>query len=109
MLPMDAFCGPMESFRGILKQERYYGRRFTSKRDLVQMIETISAITISDGAALFGCLDAKGKAPAIFGCIKSSQQRMAAGWKSFNFSHYPFDRGRFRFQKAGGAVPAVCC
>ena len=32
--------GPMESFWGILKRERYYGRRFTGKRDLVQMIET---------------------------------------------------------------------
>ena len=32
--------GPMEGFWGILKRERYYGRRFTSKRDLVQMIET---------------------------------------------------------------------
>ena len=30
---------PMEGFRGILKRERYYGRRFTSKRELVQMIE----------------------------------------------------------------------
>ena len=32
--------GPMEGFWDILKRERYYGRRFTSKRDLVQMIET---------------------------------------------------------------------
>ena len=32
--------GPMEGFWGILKRERYYGRRFTSKRELVQMIET---------------------------------------------------------------------
>lgn len=32
--------GPMEGFWGILKQERYYGRRFTSKHELVQMIET---------------------------------------------------------------------
>ena len=29
--------GPMEGFWGILKRERYYGRRFTSKRVLVQM------------------------------------------------------------------------
>ena len=32
--------GPMKSFWGILKRERYYGRRFTCKRELVQMIET---------------------------------------------------------------------
>ena len=31
--------GPMEGFWGILKRERYYGRRFSSREDLVQMIE----------------------------------------------------------------------
>ena len=31
--------GPMEGFWGILKRERYYGRRFTSKRVLVQMVQ----------------------------------------------------------------------
>ena len=31
--------GPMEGFWGILKRERYYSRRFTSKRELVQMIQ----------------------------------------------------------------------
>ena len=31
--------GPMECFWGILKWERYYGRHFTSKQELVQMIE----------------------------------------------------------------------
>ena len=31
--------GPMEGFWGILKRERYYGKRFTSKETLVQMIE----------------------------------------------------------------------
>ena len=30
--------GPMEAFWGILKRERYYGRRFTSKHQLIQMI-----------------------------------------------------------------------
>lgn len=30
--------GPMEGFCGILKLERYYGRHFTSKLELVQMI-----------------------------------------------------------------------
>ena len=30
--------GPMEGFWGILKRERYYGRRFTCKRELAQMI-----------------------------------------------------------------------
>ena len=32
--------GPMEGFWGILKRERYYGKRFTSKEELVTMIET---------------------------------------------------------------------
>lgn len=31
--------GPMEGFWGILKRERYYGRRFTSRVELVNMIE----------------------------------------------------------------------
>ncbi|MEF2838732.1 MAG: IS3 family transposase [Oscillospiraceae bacterium] len=31
--------GPMEGFWGILKRERYYGRRFTSREELVSMIE----------------------------------------------------------------------
>ena len=31
--------GPMEGFWGILKRERYYGRRFISKHELVQMIQ----------------------------------------------------------------------
>ncbi|MEG1592871.1 MAG: IS3 family transposase [Oscillibacter sp.] len=31
--------GPMEGFWGILKRERYYGKRFTNKQELVQMIE----------------------------------------------------------------------
>lgn len=30
--------GPMEDFWGILKRERYYGKRFTSKQELTQMI-----------------------------------------------------------------------
>ena len=31
--------GPMEGFWGILKRERYYGRRFTSREQLVRMIQ----------------------------------------------------------------------
>lgn len=31
--------GPMEGFWGILKRERYYGKRFTSKQSLIQIIE----------------------------------------------------------------------
>lgn len=30
--------GPMEGFFGILKREKYYGKRFTSKAELVVMI-----------------------------------------------------------------------
>lgn len=30
--------GPMEGFWGILKRERYYGKRFTNKQELIQMI-----------------------------------------------------------------------
>lgn len=31
--------GPMEGFWGILKRERYYGKRFTSRESIVEMIE----------------------------------------------------------------------
>ena len=31
--------GPMEGFWGILKRERYYGKRFTDRATLVKMIE----------------------------------------------------------------------
>lgn len=31
--------GPMEGFWGILKRERYYGKRFTDKTQLITMIE----------------------------------------------------------------------
>lgn len=31
--------GPMEGFWGILKREEYYGRRFTSKQELILMIQ----------------------------------------------------------------------
>ena len=32
--------GPMEGFWGIIKRERYYGKRFTSKEEIVSMITT---------------------------------------------------------------------
>ena len=35
--------GPMEGFWGILKREMYYGKRFTSKKDLVSAIENYIA------------------------------------------------------------------
>ena len=40
-MPRVAHCidnGPMEGFWGILKRERYYDKRFTSKHDIAQMI-----------------------------------------------------------------------
>ena len=35
--------GPMEGFWGILKRERYYGRRCTSREERVQMIKNYIA------------------------------------------------------------------
>lgn len=35
--------GPMEGFWGILKREMYYGRRFTSRKDLILSIESYIA------------------------------------------------------------------
>ena len=40
--------GPIEGFWGILKRERYYGKRFTSKKELVDMIENISVTTTTN-------------------------------------------------------------
>lgn len=31
--------GPMEGFWGIIKRERYYGKKFTSRTEIVSMIE----------------------------------------------------------------------
>ena len=31
--------GPMEGFWDIIKRERYYGKRFTSRESVVEMIE----------------------------------------------------------------------
>lgn len=31
--------GPMEGFWGIIKRESYYGKRFTSRTEMVEMIE----------------------------------------------------------------------
>lgn len=41
-IPRVAKCidnGPMEGFWGILKRERYYGKRFTDKETLIKMID----------------------------------------------------------------------
>ena len=35
--------GPIEGFWGILKREMYYGKRFTSRKDLVSAIENYIA------------------------------------------------------------------
>ncbi len=31
--------GPMEAFWGIIKRERYYGKKYNSRKELVDMIE----------------------------------------------------------------------
>ena len=35
--------GPMEGFWGIIKGERYYGKKFTSRESLVNMIERLGS------------------------------------------------------------------
>lgn len=32
--------GPMEKFRGIMKREMYYGKKYKTKEELIQAIET---------------------------------------------------------------------
>ena len=41
--------GPIEGFWGILKRERYYVKRFTSKQELIRMIESYSTTTTHAG------------------------------------------------------------
>ena len=54
--------GPMEGFWGILKRERYYGRRFTSKKELVQMIQHyIHLLQHQESTAQLGRADAMEK------------------------------------------------
>lgn len=50
--------GPMEGFWGILKRERYYGKRFTDKQALLQMIENIisTIITLSAYSVVWASL-----------------------------------------------------
>ena len=36
--------GPVEDFWGIFKREQYYGKRFTSKQELVRMIESYNPL-----------------------------------------------------------------
>ena len=84
--------GPMEGFWGILKRERYYGRRFTSKHELVQMIQQyIRLLQHETCPAQSGYPDADGKARTLSRRIKSSQQRLAAGRENFIFFHCPLD------------------
>ena len=41
--------GPMEGFWGILKRETYYGKRLSSKIDLINAIESYTTITTQNG------------------------------------------------------------
>ena len=67
--------GPMEGFWGILKRERYYGRRFTSREELVNMIELLQQ---PPGTAQPGRADADGEARQLsFGSIKNFRQPKA--------------------------------
>ena len=78
--------GPMEGFWGILKRERYYGRRFTSKRELVQMIETLyPLLQHQTGAAQSGRPDADGKAHALPRRIKAASSAWLPAGKTLYF------------------------
>ena len=48
----------MEGFWGILKRERYYGKRFYSKKALVDMIENFMLLQHSPSTAQARCPDA---------------------------------------------------
>src|SRR5699024_10939552 len=77
--------GPMEGFWGILKRERYYGRRFTSKKELVQMIKHYIHYYNTRRVAQLGSADPQGKARIVSRCIKSDQQHKLLAGKTLYF------------------------
>ena len=74
--------GPMEGFWGILKREKYYGSRFTSKQELVRMIlDYIYLLQHPAGTAQSWCCYANGKVPDGIFCVKKSAKSSALGSK----------------------------
>ena len=72
--------GPMEGFWGILKRERYYGRRFTSREELVGMIEDY--ITYYNSRRLqrnLGVLTPMDKPAQFLAAYKASNSTSAIG------------------------------
>ena len=100
--------GPMEGFWGILKRERYYGRRFTCKRELVQMIETyIHYYNTRRVQRKLGVLTPMEKHRTRSRRIKSGQQHMAADRKNFIFFLCPLDGMRFKTDEVVFILPSV--
>ena len=88
--------GPIEGFWGILKQERYYGRRFAGKRDLVQMIEKYICYYNTRRVQRNLSVLTPMEKPPISGPTKSDQQLSAAGLENFSFFHCPLDEVLFK-------------
>ena len=85
----------MEGFWDILKRERYYGRRFTSKQDLIQMIERyIRYYPTRRVQRNLGVMPLR-KAQTLSCRIKSGQQFTLLVGKIL-FFHCPLDGERFR-------------
>ena len=81
--------GPMEGFWGILKREKYYGSRFTSKQELVRMIrDYIYLLQHPAGTAQSWCCYANGKVPDGICCVKNLPRAVLLAAKSYFISLY---------------------
>ena len=91
--------GLMEGFWGILKRERYYGRHFTSKQELVRMIHDYIFITTHSECSAIWVLLRRWKSTGWHLLRKKiCQEQNALGSKKPLLFHCPLDGVRFRIR-----------
>ena len=102
--------GPMEGLWGIPKRERYYGKRFTSKQELIAMIR--SYIVYYNNRRVqrsLGGVDSNRKAQLGAGCIKAAGELSPPAVKIFILFHCPLDGMRFTFAAGRLFCLPQCC
>ena len=89
--------GPMEGFWGILKREKYYGSRFTSKQELVRMIlDYIYLLQHPAGTAQSWCCYANGKVPDGICGVKNLPRAVRSWQQNLILFHCTLDGMRFK-------------
>lgn len=76
----------MACFWGILNREHYYGRRFTRKPELVQMIEHYIHGVTSEGSGTGACLSPRRNASSTW----QHKKRLQRLYQAILFSHIVF-------------------